>query len=117
MNFFAPFVHETEHTLDRLVDHVAHMATLVGVAHVGLGPDFVLQVEEEITPPWCDDFTVEGVDSRDCIPGLEGPSGLPLVTAAMLSRGFTEDEVRGVLGGNVLRLFRAELGRPGRGSA
>jgi membrane dipeptidase len=117
VNFFAPYLHETEHTLDRLVDHVAHMETLVGAAHVGIGPDFVLQVEMEVTPRWCDDFTVEGVDGRQCIPGLEGPRGLPLVTEALLRRGFTEEEVRGVVGGNVLRLFRAELGVAGKGPA
>jgi membrane dipeptidase len=117
LNFFAPYLHETDHTLDRLVDHLAHMVNLVGAAHVGIGPDFILQVEMEVAPRWCDDFTVEGVDGRDCIPGLEGPRGLPMVTAAMLRHGFTEDEVRGLLGGNVLRLFRAELGVPGQASA
>jgi membrane dipeptidase len=50
------------------------------------------------------------MDAMACIPGLEGPAGLPLVTNALLDRGFAPDEVRAVVGGNVHRLFRAELG-------
>ncbi len=48
---------------------------------------------------------------RSCIAGLEGPRGLPLVTEGLLQRGFAEEDVTKVLGGNVVRLFRAELGR------
>ena len=39
---------------------------------------------------------------------------LPQVTAELLRRGWPEDDVRAVLGGNTLRLFRKELGVPGR---
>lgn len=111
VNFFAGFVHATEHTLDRLIDQFDHIASVVGIDHVGLGPDFVKEVEDELTPPWCDDFQIEGVDMRACIPGLEGPAGLPLVTAALLNRGYAADDVRKILGDNVVQLFRTELGR------
>jgi membrane dipeptidase len=111
VNFFAGFVHPHEHTVDRLIDHFEHIVSVVGAEHVGLGPDFVKEVEDELTPPWCDDREIEGVDPRACIPGLEGPAGLPLVTAGLLDRGFAPDDVTNILGGNVLRLFRAELGR------
>lgn len=112
VNFFAPFVHETEHTLERLVDQIGQVASVAGIDHVGLGPDFLKEIDDELTPPWCEDFIVEGVDARACIPGLEGPRGLPLVTREMLRAGFAADDVEKVLGANVLRLFRAELGKP-----
>ncbi len=115
VNFFAPFVHETEHTLERLVEQIGHLVTVAGSDHVGLGPDFLREVQDELTPPWCEDFSVEGVDTRACIPGLEGPRGLPLVTRQLLRAGFSADDVEKVLGANVLRLFRAELGKPGVG--
>jgi len=112
LNFYAAFIDAREPTLDRLVDHIAHVAETVGIEHVGLGPDFVREVFDEKIP-MCDRPLIEdGLDLMHCIPGLEGPAGLPLVTQALLHRGFAENEVRAILGGNVHRLLQAELGRP-----
>jgi membrane dipeptidase len=113
VNFFAPFLHETDFSLDRLLDHLDHVAAVAGIDHVGLGPDFVQEVLTELTPPCCEGQVGDaGVPAHEYIPGLEGPAGLPLVTRGLLERGWAEDDVRAVLGGNVLRLFERELGRP-----
>jgi membrane dipeptidase len=112
VNFFAGYVHPTDHTVGRLLDQVEHIASVAGIDAVGLGPDFIREVEQELRPPWQDDHVEEGVDSRWCIPGLEGPRGLPLVTTGLLERGLLPTDVQKILGGNVLRLFDAELGRP-----
>ncbi|MEV0261283.1 dipeptidase [Streptomyces sp. NPDC050617] len=112
VNFFAPFLHESDFTLDRLVDHIEHLANVAGVGHVGLGPDFVQEVIADTTPPCCAEPFVEGVRTDRYLPGLEGPAGLPLVTEALLRRGWADDDIARVLGGNVLRLFRDRLGRP-----
>ena len=114
VNFFAGFLDEAEHTVERLVDHILHVAEVAGIDHVGIGPDFIAEVEHDLWPAWCDDYTVEGIDIRSSVPGLEGPRGLPLVTAALVQRGLDADAVGKVLGGNVVRLMRAELGRPAR---
>ncbi len=114
VNFFAGFLDEAEHTVERLVDHILHVAEVAGIDHVGIGPDFIAEVEHDLWPAWCDDYTVEGIDIRSCVPGLEGPRGLPLVTAALVQRGLDADAIGKVLGGNVVRLMRAELGRPAR---
>lgn len=111
-NFFAPFVHATDHTIDRLVDHLEHLVGVMGVAHVGLGPDFLKEVLADTTPPCCELDTVQGVPADAYLPGLEGPAGLPLLTDALLRRGWAEDDVVAVLGANVRRLYTAELGRP-----
>jgi membrane dipeptidase len=112
VNFFAPFLHESEHTLDRLIDHIDHIAAVVGTGHVGLGPDFVKEVLADITPPGCERVSSGSGVTPAYIPGLEGPAGLPLVTGALVARGWTEPDIRAVLGENVRRLFRDELGRP-----
>jgi membrane dipeptidase len=109
VNFFAGFVDETDHTVDRLVDHIEHIADVAGIDHVGIGPDFIAEVEHDLWPAWCEDYVIEGVDIRSCIPGLEGPRGLPLVTAGLLQRGHSVDDVAKIIGGNALRLLRAEL--------
>ncbi|MFD4637724.1 dipeptidase [Lentzea sp. NPDC058436] len=113
VNFFAPFLHESDFTIDRLVDHIEHIAGVMGVEHVGLGPDFVKEVLEDVTPPCCETQVIEGVPTDRFLPGLEGPAGLPLVTEALQKKGWPEDDIVRVLGQNVLDLFRTEL----RGSA
>ncbi|MFF8842104.1 dipeptidase [Streptomyces sp. NPDC015127] len=95
-------------TLDVLVDHIVHITDVAGAEHVGLGPDFIKEVNDDITPPCCE----EGYAYEWSLPRLEGPRGLPLVTEALNRRGMPEDTLRAVLGGNLLDLFRKELGRP-----
>ncbi|WP_307832675.1 dipeptidase [Planomonospora sp. ID91781] len=113
VNFLAAFLSEdpAEYTVDRLVDHIAHVAGVAGIDHVGLGPDFIREVMHDVTPPCCE-AGVSGLDVLAAVPGLAGPSGLPLVTEALDRHGFAEEEIVKILGENVLRLFRAELGRP-----
>jgi membrane dipeptidase len=113
VNFFAGFLDEDESqfTVARLVDHLEHVAQIAGPGAVGLGPDFLDQVFSELYPT-VTSMVVEGVDAKRYVPGLEGPSGLPLVTEELVRRGWSEQDVRAVLGGNDLRLFRDELGVP-----
>jgi membrane dipeptidase len=47
VNFFAGFLDDGPPTIDRLVDHIEHVAEVVGIDHVGLGPDFCTEVFEE----------------------------------------------------------------------
>ncbi|WP_460366318.1 dipeptidase [Actinocorallia lasiicapitis] len=113
VNFFAPFLSDDPagYTVERLVDHIEYVADVAGIDHVGLGPDFMREVMTDLTPPCCEDSGYGGIDLRACVPGLEGPSGLPLVTDALIRRGLPEEDITKIIGGNVLRLFRAELGR------
>ena len=75
--------------LDRLLDQIDHVSRVAGIDHVGLGSDFDGTL-----------FMPEGV--RDV-------AGFPNITAGLLARGFSEDQVRGILGENLLRVFeRAE---------
>lgn len=108
--FFPGFLDETEHTVDRLVDHIEHVASVAGIEHVGIGPDFIREIFDEQFPLQ-EHVVSEGLDGKAVIPGLEGPAGLPLVTQALLDRGFAEPDIRRILGGNVHALFAAELGR------
>ncbi|SDG35856.1 membrane dipeptidase [Sinosporangium album] len=114
VNFVAAFLTEKprEATVDHLVDHIEHVAEVAGIDHVGLGPDFLREVIDELTPPCCEPIGLDGLDVEACIPGLDGPRGMPLVTEGLIKRGFAEDDIVKIIGGNVRRLFRDELGRP-----
>jgi membrane dipeptidase len=113
VNFFAPYLHETDHTIDRLIDHIEHVASVAGVDHVGLGPDFIKEVLADTVPPCCEQPLPAGIAADAYIPDLEGPAGLPLVTDALQRRGWPDADILAVLGDNVRTLFRAELGRRG----
>ncbi|MBI2171311.1 MAG: membrane dipeptidase [Chloroflexi bacterium] len=78
-------------SLSEMVDHIAHVAKVAGVDHVGLGSDF-------------DGTLVLPVGMEDC-------SKLPAITEELLRRGFTEGDVRKVLGENVLRLMAEAIGQ------
>lgn len=80
-----------ERTLDRLLDHIDHIAHTIGVDHVGLGSDF------------------DGFDDPP-IAGLEDATCFPRITAGLLARGYSEEAVRKILGGNLLRVFERIAG-------
>ncbi len=77
--------------LSRLIDHIDHAAKVAGVDHVGLGSDF------------------DGVPSLP--KGMEDVSRLPHITEALLARGYTEKDIRKILGANFLRVLRTVTGR------
>ena len=70
-----------------LIDHIDHIAKVAGVDHVGLGSDF------------------DGVPGQ--LPeGLNSPADLPKITAGLMARGYSAEDCRKILGGNLLRVFR-----------
>jgi membrane dipeptidase len=71
----------------RLIDHIDHMVQVAGVDHVGLGSDF------------------DGVD--DLPEGLTGIDGLPKITLELARRGYKDEDLLKILGGNFLRVFEA----------
>jgi len=70
-----------------LIDHIDHIAKVSGVDHVGLGSDF------------------DGV-SGATPQGMDSAADLPKITQALLDRGYSGDDIRKILGGNLLRVFR-----------
>ncbi len=70
-----------------LLDHIDYIVRLVGVDYVGLGSDF------------------DGIDSAPV--SLDGVEDFPKITAGLLSRGYSKKDIEKILGGNFLRVFRA----------
>lgn len=68
-----------------VVDHIDHVVKLVGVDSVGIGSDFD---GIEVTPE-----------------GLEGVDKLPVITKELVKRGYTEENIYKILGGNFLRIM------------
>lgn len=89
VNFYPAFTGGP--TLGRVLDHIDYLVKVMGVDHVALGSDF-------------DGFT-------QTVEGLEDVTRLPAITAGLLARGYRPEDVRKILGGNVLRVFRQVWGR------
>jgi membrane dipeptidase len=112
VNFYPGFIAEREASVAKIAEHIEHIASVAGIEHVGIGPDFVVEVERDITPPGAELEVVAGCDPLAELPGLAGPTELPAITAELCRRGWPASDVRQVLGGNVLRMFRTDLGVP-----
>jgi membrane dipeptidase len=73
--------------LKLLIDHIDHIAKVAGVDHVGLGSDF------------------DGVSGQ--LPeGIDSPADIPKITTALMERGYSAEDCRKILGGNLLRVFK-----------
>ena len=109
MNVLPAFVDETNPTLDRVVDHIEHIASVAGIDHVGLGPDFLRPYMDATLPQYERYVDLEDIDMKATVPGLGRERELPNLTVHLLERGWSQLDVRKVLGLNWLRVFRASL--------
>jgi membrane dipeptidase len=71
---------------ERIIDHIDHVVKLVGADHVGLGSDF---------------------DGANMPEGMDDCTHLPKITDALMRKGYSEDDIRKILGGNILRVMEA----------
>lgn len=71
-------------TIARLADHIDYVAGFIGVDHVGLGSDF---------------------DGAPMPVDLPNASHLPRLTEELVRRGYSEEDLKKILGGNALRVF------------
>jgi membrane dipeptidase len=72
--------------IEWLIDHIDHAVKVAGIDHVGIGSDF------------------NGAGLRSPV-GLEDASGFPLITYHLLKRGYTENEIKKIMGENYLSLL------------
>ena len=77
---------EPEVTLEDVLKHIDHIRARIGSEHIGLGGDF------------------DGMGSAP--KGLEDVSKYPNLVAALFDRGYSEMEIRGIVGLNALRVMR-----------
>jgi len=72
-------------SVSRIVDHIDHIVKLVGIDHVGMGSDF---------------------DGVQAVPAdLKSVADLPKLTEELLRRGYSEQDIDKILGGNMLRVM------------
>jgi membrane dipeptidase len=69
---------------EKIIEHIDHAVKVAGADHVGLGSDF---------------------DGATMPIGMEDASKLPKITDALLKKGYSEQDVEKILGGNILRVM------------
>ena len=77
-------------SIDKVIEHIDYIKNLVGVDYIGIGSDF----DGGITPP-------NELYDASCYPEL---------TKKLVERGYTEEEIKKILGGNFLRVFKQVCG-------
>jgi membrane dipeptidase len=75
-----------------LLDHFDHIAKVAGVDHVGIGSDF------------------DGIDAAP--QQMEDVSMLPRIAQGLLDRGYSEADIKKMMGGNMLRVMKQVLKAP-----
>jgi membrane dipeptidase len=98
-------------TIDGVVDHLEHAASVMGADRVCLGGDFTQRLWEAMPPPPepKDGLAPPGVTPGMGIEGLVGPQDYPALVERLGERGWKAEEVAAVTGGNLLRFLRESL--------
>ena len=71
---------------EKIVEHIDHAVKVAGVDHVGLGSDF---------------------DGATMPLGMDDASSMPRLTQALLEKGYSDEDVVKILGGNLMRVLEA----------
>ncbi len=106
--FLGRFVARESPNIHHLLDHLDHIATLVGPEHVGIGCDYTDFCADMIISSQRIAGPSRAVDDTEIsyAEGLEDVTKLPNLTRGLISRGYRDNEIRGILGENFLELFR-----------
>ncbi|MDD5014712.1 MAG: membrane dipeptidase [Atribacterota bacterium] len=119
VNGYPAFVAKKEQpTIGDLIDHIDHYNKIIGIDHIGIGMDYwpgqdgVLGKEEQ--RKMYKQLIDSGVWTKEAYPyainyypkDMEMPSKLPNLTKNLLARGYSEEDVKKILGLNFLRVFK-----------
>jgi membrane dipeptidase len=103
-------------TLDHFLRHVDHIVGLAGADHVGIATDWTppmpprLQAMLTATMQSLGFRPEHRVDWGSSVEGFSRWEEWPNITGALLAHGYSDDEVRGIIGGNFVRIFREVAG-------
>lgn len=83
--FVGPFIGQGKQSVENLVNHIDHMVEVMGIEHVGIGSDF------------------DGTSDESLPEEIRNVTDMPAVAQALLRRGYSEGDVRKIMGLNWLR--------------
>ena len=103
----------TAHSLESVMDHVVHCVELVGIEHVGFGPDTLFGDHVGLHTAYAQQLSITSIQSGapffehvDYVDGVENPGeNFHNITAWLVQHGWSDDDIRAALGGNVIRVL------------
>jgi membrane dipeptidase len=100
--------HHGQASVEDYLNAVDYLVDLIGIDHVGLGTDFMEEIPVEIMLESLKGISPENLEkyySSTIVEGFESAAEFPRVTEGLLTRGYSTEEVKKIMGGNFLRLF------------
>jgi membrane dipeptidase len=103
-------------TIEDFLDHVDYISTLVGWQHVGIGSDWPMQAPDwgvQRLAEWAMEigFRPEhGVGAPVNVLGFDDYRDFPNITRGLVGRGYSDEQIRGIMGENFLRVFEQVCG-------
>jgi membrane dipeptidase len=103
-------------TIEAMLDQIDYVVTLVGWEHVGIGTDWPLQASKEAVRRLDTGGAEIGfrpehnLDSATNLIGFDDYRDFPNITRGLVKRGYTDEQIQGILGENFLRVFEQVCG-------
>ena len=97
------------HSLESVMDHFEYCVDVMGIEHVGFGPDTFFGDHVGLHGMYAAAFDTGEVpeyDPVEYVEGLENPSEFPNVIRWLVAHGYSDEQIEKVVGGNVLRALR-----------
>src|SRR5207247_3772029 len=99
---------EEESTMDRYIDHIQHVADLIGIDCVGIGFDFFEFIYCQWPEPRQQELAAR-FTTPHFIPDLRNHAHARNLTRRLIERGFSDEQIKKILRGNWLRIFEEWL--------
>lgn len=97
-------------TLNDYLDTIDYLVQLIGIDHVGLGPDFMEEMPAEVAAQALRGMSPETLQKFMAVrpsEGFESISSCANVTVGLLQRGYSVEDTQKIMGGNWLRLYQS----------
>ena len=103
-----------EQGIEDMLNHIDYIVNLIGVDHVAIGLDIVFGDHVEYhrraaKTTFKLDYIGQGLDAP-YMNGIESPEEWPNITRGLVARGYSDDDIRKILGENALRLIKEVVG-------
>lgn len=104
-------------TVEAMLDHIDYIAGRVGWRHVGIGTDWPMQLPMNLLKATVGALLPEigfrpedNIDVTQTLIGFSDYRDFPNITRGLVKRGYDDEQIRGILGENFLRVFGAVCG-------
>lgn len=104
-------------TIEHMLDHIDYISELVGWRHVAIGSDWPLQAPDDVLRNTLEPELAalgfrdeDRIDVTQRLVGFDDCRDLPNITRGLVRRGYSDEQIRGILGENALRVFEDVCG-------